>query len=161
MKDAGARSIYTPESPKGAILVLSNRRNLNLFHAKLFFRWDYKVITAVAYTDVVKLLQDFPDKINVIVIASLVLGWHANEGEERPEEIPQGEDNWQARNIRRVIDLVKGRQEEEPSIFVAEDLIKNRYFEITREGLEQEEISSKTYRASDPKTLIDQLEQAR
>jgi len=152
---------HIAENPRGTVLVLSDYRPLNRAHAEFLWSHGYSVITAITYSDAVRIVGSESGKVEIdaVVIASKVHGWHHREAEEPPEEIPEDSDSWQLENIKYVFDLVKRRQRKCPLLFVAQDLIETGWYQITIAGLEELGLVCRTYKASEPHTLINGLNQ--
>ena len=152
---------YIAENPRGTVLVLSDYRALNRAHAEFLWSHGYSVITAITYSDAVRIVgsESGQVEIDAVVIASKVHGWHHREAEEPPEEIPEDSDSWQLDNIKYVFDLVKRRQRKCPLLFIARDLIETGWYQITIEGMEELGLACRTYKASEPHTLINGLNQ--
>ena len=150
---------YIAENPRGTVLVLSDYRALNRAHAEFLWSHGYSVITAITYSDAVRIVKGASVKVEIdaVVVASKVHGWHHREAEEPPEEIPEDSDLWQLDNIKHVFDLVKRRQRKCPLLFVAQDLIETGWYQITIAGLEELGLVCRTYKASEPHTLINGL----
>ena len=150
---------HIAENPRGTVLVLSDYRPLNRAHAEFLWSHGYSVITAITYSDAVRIVGSESGKVEIdaVVVASKVHGWHHREAEEPPEEIPEDSDSWQLDNIKYVFDLVKRRQRKCPLLFVARDLIETGCYQITMAGLEELGLVCRTYKASEPHTLINGL----
>ena len=150
---------YIAENPRGTVLVLSDYRPLNRAHAEFLWSHGYSVITAITYSDAVRIVGGESAKVEIdaVVIASKVHGWHHREAEEPPEEIPEDSDSWQLGNIKYVFDLVKRRQRKCPLLLIAQDLIQTGWYQITIAGLEELGIPYRTYKAIDLHTLINGL----
>lgn len=150
---------YVAEDPRGTVLVLSDYRMLNKAHAEFLLSHGYSVITAVTYSDAVRIVGSESGKLEIdaVVIASRVHGWHHQEAEEPPEDTPGDRDSWQLDNIRRVLDLVKRRQRESPLLFIAQDLTETGWYEIAAAGLEELGIAYRHYNVFDLDTLINGL----
>ena len=149
-----------PGGPRGCVLVVSDYRLLNLAHATAIRAAGYAVYTAVTCTDVPRVFETYAvGHINLVAFASLVHGWHHQEAEERPENIPQGTDEqWHTRNILKVFEMIKARQESPPKVLVATDLIDHDCYAISTETLEAAGLEFDTYSASNPPSVITFLE---
>jgi len=141
---------------QGCILVVSDYRLLNLGHASALSLAGYAVYTAVTCTDVPRVFEQFEvGDVDLIVFASVVHGWHHEEAERRPEDIPAATDNqWQTRNIRQVIDTVAARQQTPPGILVATDLLDYSCYDISADALADAGIEYQTYSAGDPRSVL-------
>ncbi|MFO7947561.1 MAG: hypothetical protein R6V19_12190 [Armatimonadota bacterium] len=133
-----------------SILILSDHKPLNRAHAELLKLHGYRPLTAITYTDAVRLLRDEPPEteIQAIIVASKIHGWHHLEGEQQPPELTANTDTWQIDNIRHVVKLVTGRQETTPILLIAESLIETGCYQLTEEALAETELDYHTYNAN-------------
>jgi hypothetical protein len=141
---------------RGAVLVVSDNRLLNLSHAVAVCSAGYAVYTAVTCTDLARVFKEYSvEHIDLIVFASLVHGWHHQEAEERPREMPPFTDaEWQIRNILQVVDIVSSRQQTPPKVIVAADLISHDCYSISKDALEAAGISVEMYSAGNPPSIV-------
>lgn len=148
------------QSPGPAVLVLSDHRPLNRAHAEFLRLHGYEPITAITYTDAVRLMeQRSPEQsIFAVVVASKIHGWHHLEGEPQPPELDADRDRWQLDNIREVYELVAGSQQNPPMVLIAESLIETGWYQITEEALSEMDFTYDTYNASHLNTLVEALE---
>ncbi len=152
---------YVPRGDaKGCVLVVSDYRLLNVAHATALRTAGYRVYTAVTCTDVPRVFETFEvPHVDLLVFASLVHGWHHLEAEARPEEMPSSSDEqWQTRNILRVVEIVSARQGDRPKIIVATDLIKHDCYDVTADALTAVGLKFETYSPSNPPSLVRFLE---
>ena len=148
---------YLPQGqPRGRILVVSDHRPLNRGHAATLCLQGYAVYTAVTCTEVSGIFgRHLVGDLEVVVFASLVHGWHHQEGERRPASMPPMTDaEWQVRNMGVVIDTVCGRQEEPPSVLIAVELMTYGWYRITADALAAAGIVYQTYSVSDPHSIV-------
>ncbi len=148
---------YLPQGePRGRLLIVSDYRPLNLGHAAVLCLEGFVVYTVVTCTDVPRLYERYSvTDLDLIVFASLVHGWHHQEGEKRPPGIsPDTDFCWQVRNMQAVIDLVNTRQPARPQIIIAEELMTYGWYQITSEALLAAGIEYQTYSASAPQTIV-------
>jgi hypothetical protein len=148
---------HLPEgTPRGCVLVVSDYRLLNLSHATAVRSAGYAVYTAVTCTDVPRIFESYSvGEVDLVAFASLVHGWHHEEAEERPDEIPAGTDaHWQTRNIVQVVDSVRARQETAPKILVATDLLEHECYDVCPEALEAAGLAIEPYSASNPPSIV-------
>lgn len=149
--------------PRGAatgyILVVSDYRPLNLGHAATLCLHGYAVYTAVTCTDVFRIFDKYhPPPMDLVAFASLVHGWHHREGERRPADMCQKTDaEWQTRNMRAVLDLVRERQLTPPRVLIAMELMSFGWYKITAEELAEAGLRYQTYPANDPHVIVDLL----
>ena len=141
---------------RGRVLVISDYRPLNLAHAAAVCAAGYAVYTAVTCTDVPRIYERFAvGHIDLIAFASLVHGWHHDEAEERPLEMPAHTDvKWQIRNMLQVVETVSLRQHTGPKVLVATDLMSYDYYSISRDALEAAGVDINTYSAGNPPSII-------
>lgn len=146
----------------GCILVISDYRLLNLGHASALRRAGYAVYTAVTCTDVPRVFETFAvDHIDLIAFASLVHGWHHQEAEQRPSEIPEDTDGqWHTRNILNVVEIVNSRQQSPAKVLVATDLLEHDCYEITAGSLKAAGVQFESYSASNPTTIVGHLQRS-
>ena len=139
--------------------MVSDYRTLNLLHADALSAEGYAVYTATTCTDVPQVFERFAvDELDGVVFASLVHGWHHREGEERPEGIPEtSDDEWHTRNIREVVESIRGRQERAPRVLVAAELMRYDFYQVTAEALTAAGIEWHPYPAGDPHSIVDLL----
>lgn len=141
---------------RGCILVVSDYRLLNLGHAATLSRAGYAVYTAVTCTDVPRIFEQFTvGDVDVVVFASLVHGWHHAEAEARPDTIPETTDReWHVRNLKQVVDTIRGRQTTPPRVLVATDLLQHNCYQISAEALQAAGIEYDSYAAGDPPSIV-------
>jgi len=141
---------------RGCILVVSDYRLLNLGHASTLSMAGYAVYTAVTCTDVPRVFEQFTvNSVDLVVFASVVHGWHHEEAERRPKDIPAATDReWQTRNIKQVIDTVAARQQTPPKVLVATDLLDYACYDISADALAAAGIEYQTYSAGDPRSVM-------
>mgnify|MGYP006305540865 CR=1 FL=1 len=149
-----------PQQSKQRVLVLSDHPPLNRAHAEFLRLHGYEPLTAITYTDAVRLMEKMPDEqsIYAIVVASKVHGWHHLEGEEQPEELEADETSWQLDNIREVYDLVAANQGAPPVLLIAESLIETGWYQTSEEALEEMGLPYRVYEATHLNTLAETLE---
>lgn len=142
------------------VLVLSDHKPLNRAHAEFLRLHGYAPLTAITYTDAVRLVQEeYPESpIYAVVVASRVHGWHHLEGEKPPPELQGDRERWQLDNIRRVYELVAGNQEDPPRLLIAESLIETGWYDITEDALAEVGLEYTTYSATHLNTLADVLD---
>ncbi len=145
-----------------SVLILSDHRPLNRAHAELLKLHGYRPLTAITYTDAVRILRDEPPEteIQAMIAASKIHGWHHLEGEEQPPELTANNDTWQIDNIREVFDLVINRQENRPLLFIAESLIETGCYQLNEAALGELGIDYHTYDANRLQLLPDLLSEA-
>lgn len=138
------------------MLVISDHRPLNLGHAATLSVNGCAVYTAVTCTDVPRVFEKFDvGEVDVIVFASLVHGWHHAEGETRPGSMPRTTDpDWQIRNMKAVIDIVRARQERKPTVVIASELLAYGWYSISPEALENAAVEYHTYSVSRPRSIL-------
>lgn len=143
-------------APRGCILVVSDYRLLNLAHAGALCAAGYAVYTAVTCTDVPRVFELYVvGHVDLVAFASLVHGWHHEEDERRPHDIPKATDaTWQVRNIKQVIDAICARQKTPPAVLVAVDLLSYSWYDISAEALVAAGIEYQTYSASSPHAIL-------
>jgi hypothetical protein len=159
-KHVGPIEEHLPQGQSGGcILIVSDYRPLNLGHAATLCTHGYAVYTAVTCTDVPRIFERYAvGDLNLVAFASLVHGWHHQEGERRPEGIPPSTDpDWQIRNMTTVIDIVCQRQESPPRVLIAVELMTFGWYTITAEALEAAGVRYETYSVSDPHAIVDFL----
>jgi len=141
---------------RGHVLVISDYKLLNLSHAAALCAAGYTVYTAVTCTDVPRIYERFDvGHIDLIVFASLVHGWHHEEAEARPPDMPVRTDvKWQIRNILQVVSTVSSRQQNPPKVLVATDLIAYDCYSISRDALEEAGVDVSTYSAGNPPSIV-------
>ncbi len=112
------------EKPKGGILVLSNDQKVNEVYGLLLSRKGYDVYTGITYTDINAIYQTYaPSGLEAIVFAhETVHSHHHDEGEQRPTHFPEEPDakydpRWKARNMKKVVDDIRQRQEKPVVVF--------------------------------------------
>lgn len=142
--------------PKGCVLVVSDYRPLNLGHAHALCAAGYAVYTAVTCTDVPRVLDRFGvGCVHAIVFPSLVHGWHHREAERRPDGFSEDTDlQWQTRNVKEVIAIVCGRQQDRPRVIIAVELLTPGWYDTTQEALAAAGIEYETYSAGDPYGIV-------
>jgi len=142
--------------PRGCILVVSDCRLRNLGHATALTLAGYVVYTAVTCTDVLRVFEQFSvGHVDLVVLASLVHGWHHQEAEGRPVDIPETTDeHWHTRNIKQVVETVAARQPTPPTVLVATDLLNYTCYVISADALAAEGIEFQTYSAGDPPSIV-------
>jgi len=145
---------------RGRILVISDYRLLNLGHAVALSTAGYVVYTAVTCTDVPRVFAAFSvGHLDAVVFASLVHGWHHEEAERRPTDVPHTSDEeWQTRNIIQVIHTVTARQQIPPKILIATDLLGYTCYDINAESLAAAGIEYDIYSAGDPPSILRYLQ---
>lgn len=141
---------------RGCIMVVSDYRLLNLAHAGTLCAAGYAVYTAVTCTDVPRVFELYVvGHVDLVAFASLVHGWHHEENEGRPTDIPPATDaTWQVRNIRQVIDTICARQDAPPTVLIAVDLLSYSWYDISAEALAAAGIEYQTYSASSPHSIL-------
>lgn len=144
----------------GCVLVVSDYKLLNLGHASALRKAGYVVYTAVTCTDVPRIYGLYSvGEIDLIVFASLVHGWHHQEAEARPEEMPSATDmQWHTRNIVQVVETVSSRQPSPPRVLVATDLIEYDCYRVSGDDLALAGVRFETYSATDPPSIVGYLQ---
>jgi hypothetical protein len=144
------------------VLILSDHPPLNRAHAEFLRLHGYQPLTAVTYTDAVRLMEQTDAEKNVyaVVVASKIHGWHHLEGEAQPPELAASADSWQLDNIREVYELVADGQDQPPLLLITRSLIETGWYQITEEALAQMDLPYRTYSASHLNTLAEALEDA-
>src|SRR3989304_727146 len=114
--------IHLIENPRGVILIVSDDRGINEVHKTILTQCGYGVCTAITYTDVRELLTQLSGdcNIDVIVVPTLIHGWHRQEGETRPPEMTTSESDWHLTNIRDGVALIQERQKFPPLVIISE-----------------------------------------
>lgn len=159
-RELGPVNEYLPKiESQGTILVVSDYRLLNLGHASALCRAGYSVYTAITCSDVPRVFERFEvGDIDMVVFASLVHGWHHQEAEERPANIPPKTDvKWHTRNFAQVVETVASRQNLPPRVLIADDLIVHDCYDINEDALAADGIEYETYSASNPQSVTDFL----
>ena len=159
-RELGPVNEYLPRvEPQGSILVVSDYRLLNLGHATALCRTGYSVYTAITCSDVPRVFERFEvSEIDMVVFASLVHGWHHQEAEERPANIPPKTDvKWHTRNFAQVVETIVSRQDTPPKVLIANDLITHDCYDINEDALAVAGIEYETYSASNPQSLTEFL----
>lgn len=160
-RELGPINEYLPiVESQGNVLVVSDYRMLNLGHATALCKGGYAVYTAVTCSDVPRVFETFGiANIGTVVFASLVHGWHHQEGEERPASIPPKTDvKWHTRNFAQVVETIVFRQGTPPRVLIADDLITHDWYDISRDALVAADISYQTYAASNPYAIVGLVE---
>ncbi len=155
-RELGPVNEYLPRvESQGTILVVSDYRLLNLGHATALCRTGYSVYTAITCSDVPRVFDRFEvGDIDMVVFASLVHGWHHQEAEERPANIPPKTDvKWHTRNFAQVVESIRSRQQSSPKVMIAHDLITHDCYDINDDALAAAGIEYEIYSASNPQSL--------
>jgi len=143
--------------PRGTVLVISDYRPLNLGHAAALVREGYAVYTAVTCTDVPRVFERFDvGRVDLVVFASLVHGWHHREAEQRPAGMPETTDaDWHTRNIVQALENVQGRQGARPLALIAMELMAYGWYRITADALDDAGVQFQTYSVSNPRGIVE------
>ncbi|HCA45878.1 MAG TPA: hypothetical protein DEP45_00595 [Armatimonadetes bacterium] len=144
----------------GCVVVVSDYKLLNLGHASALRKAGYVVYTAVTCTDVPRIYVRYSvGQVDLVVFASLVHGWHHQEAEERPEEIPPATDiRWHTRNILQVIETVSSKQQLPPRVLIATDLIEYDCYQVSGDALALAGVEFDTYSATNPPSIVRYLQ---
>ena len=150
---------------KGIILVIADYRSLNVLHGSVLSNQGYTTYTAITCSDIPRIFEKYKDeiaKIDCVVFASLVHGWHHQEGERRPKDLSEKTDEeWQTRNIKNVIKRIQNRQKKSLLVLIAGGLIECWWYQVSEESLKKAGIKYVKYPDSDPTKIIEILEERR
>jgi len=159
---------YSPRGDsKGTILVLSDNRLLNHMHGEILSTEGYTVYTGITLTDALAIICRLKKtRIDVVLVASKIYGWHGREGEKRLEApLISPDQNWESGNIATLIQQINQKQQEIPYVLIAYDLIHSPWYKITKRGLAKLGLEFArdyhTYFASNPYSAIEHFEKAR